>query len=78
MDNYLGSYFLTTNRDFAVYTGGEISQIYVIRKRDYHSYSLAECFIDFLCVVVGILSAIPIFNSINFKKKPESLPNEAI
>ena len=69
IDNYLGSYFIGTNSAFKKYANDQVLQIYVMRQKDIdHNYSLAEFLIDLSCLVVGVFSAIPIFDSIKFHK----------
>lgn len=69
IDNYLGGYFLGTNKAFQVYSADQVIQIYVIKKEDYGKYSLVEFFIDVSCAIVGFISAMPIYNSVKFSKQ---------
>ncbi len=67
IDNWIGAYFIGTNKQFSIYSNDKVCQFYVVQKSKYFSYSIGEFFIDLATVVVGFLSVVPVWKSIIFK-----------
>lgn len=69
IDNWIGDYFLNTNRAMEVYARNDVSIIKVIRKKDYSRYRCADLVLDIIIIVNLIVSVIPMYSSIDLTTK---------
>lgn len=67
IDNWIGCYFIGTNKQFSVYSNDKVSQFLVIRKSKYFDYTLGDLFIDIITLVSAVCSVIPVWRSLVIK-----------
>ena len=67
IDNWIGAYFIGTNKQFKIYSNDHVAQFYVIPKSKYFSYSFGDFFVDISTIIVGVISVVPVWRSIGFR-----------
>lgn len=66
VDDYLGSYFIGTDRDFDDYADGRSQQIYVIKQKGMGLNMIPELIMKGVCLFIYVISIIPMLLSIEW------------